>query len=78
MSGFVLEKPQLVDWFKRAGETGMGYVVVTAHLRDGRAIPQVVINNGWVTQVRGYVDVPFAEAEIASFEATHDKWDWSA
>lgn len=78
MGGFVLTDDRLVDWFRHTAETGMGYVVVTVHLKDGRSIPQVVVNSGWVTQVRGYASVPFAESEIASFEVTHDKWDWSA
>jgi hypothetical protein len=57
-------------------ETGMGYQVVSLILKDGRKFDQVVIDSGYVTRVRGYDEVPFAESDIAEIKITHDKWDW--
>ena len=57
-------------------ETGMGYQVASALLTDGRKFDQVVIDSGYITQVRGYQEIPFAESEIAKIKITHDKWNW--
>jgi hypothetical protein len=58
-------------------ETGMEYRVVTIQLNDGRKFPQSVVDSNYVTKVRGYPEVPFAEDEISSITVTHDKWDWA-
>ncbi|HEY3149094.1 MAG TPA: hypothetical protein VGJ75_22210 [Dongiaceae bacterium] len=57
-------------------ETGMGYVVVSVELRDGRTFDQVVIDSGIASRVRGLPDVPFAEDDIVGITANHRKWDW--
>ena len=57
-------------------ETGMGYQVVSVTLNDERRFEQVVIDSGFITRVRGYRDIPFAESEIREIKVTHDKWDW--
>ena len=46
-------------------ETGMGYQVATVILRDGRHFEQVLIVDGFITQVQGRDEIPFDEAEIA-------------
>ena len=56
----------------------MGYWVATVKLRDGTSYPQVVIDSGCVTRVRGFDSVPFDPADIVDIEVTHDKWDWNA
>lgn len=58
-------------------ETGMGYHIVTVILKDGRRYDQVVINSGYVTRVRNFSAIPFAEDEIAEIAVTHDKWDFN-
>jgi hypothetical protein len=73
---FALTNPDLINWLKAQPETGMGYWIVSAHLRDGRTIPHVVLDGGEVTKVRGYAKAPFVEADINHFELTHAKWDW--
>jgi hypothetical protein len=57
-------------------ETGMGYQVVSVILNDGRKFDQVVVDSGYLTRVRGYKEIPFAESEIAEIKVTHDKWNW--
>jgi hypothetical protein len=54
----------------------MGYWVVSAHLRDGRVIPRVLVDGGYVAQVYGCASIPFTEDQVDHFEVTHDKWDW--
>jgi hypothetical protein len=53
----------------------MGYWVVTAVLKDGRRYDQVIVNGGYLTQVKDHKDIPFTEPDIDHFIVTHDKWD---
>ena len=55
----------------------MGHYVATVRLRDGSSYPQVVIQGGFVTRVRGFDAIPFDPADIVDIEITHDKWDWN-
>ena len=55
-------------------ETGMGYYVVTLKLKDGRMIPQVVIDSGYVTRVKNMVIIDFTADDIIGIEVTHDTW----
>ncbi len=73
---FKLTEKRFADYFRYQPETGMGYWIVTAHLRDGREFPQVVVNGGVVTRVRHHKEIPFSEEDVDHFEVTHDKWDW--
>jgi hypothetical protein len=59
------------------GETGMGYVVVSVALTDGRRYSQVLIDSGFLSRVRGLPNVPFAESDIAEIKQTDAKWDWN-
>ncbi len=46
-------------------ETGMGYIVASMTLRDGRRFDQVLLTDtGRVDRVRGLPDIPFIEDEI--------------
>jgi hypothetical protein len=66
-----------VERIRNLGETGMGYVVASVTLKDGRVFPQVAIDTGCVTMVQGLPDIPFSEDDIAEIKATHEKWDFS-
>ena len=63
-----------VDYLISQAETGMGYWIVSVRLNDGRSFDRVVINNGLVTQVFGFAEVPFDPHEIVEMRVTHDKW----
>lgn len=71
---FRLVSKQFADYFRQQPETGMGYWVVDAYLKDGKVFRQVVVNSGYVTKARGYEEIPFTEADVERFEVTHDKW----
>lgn len=58
-------------------ETGMGYQIVTVTLRNGDRYNQVVVNSGYITRVRNFSEIPFAESDIADITVTHDKWDFN-
>jgi hypothetical protein len=58
-------------------ETGMGYCVANAILKDGREFKQVLIDSGHVTAVKGHKEVPFKEADVDHFVVTHEKWDFT-
>lgn len=54
-------------------ETGMGYTIFTAILRDGRRFERVVIDSGSIVGVDGARSVPFEESELVELVVTHDK-----
>lgn len=59
-------------FFQSHAETGMGYVIVSALLKDGRRFDRVCVVGGYVTTVDGSSSIPFAEADIAELVVTHD------
>ena len=73
-----LTRPDLVEAYRNAPETGMGYCVVSVVLRDGTRHDQVVINSGYIAQMRGQIALSFTEEEIDHFVVTHDKWNFRA
>jgi len=60
-------------FFRAHPETGMGYVVTTVVLKDGRRFERVCVIGGSVTSVDGRADIPFNESEIREFIVTHDE-----
>jgi hypothetical protein len=74
---FLFSDNKWVERLRQFPETGMGYWVVSISLKDGRSFNQVVVDSGYLTQVRGLPDVPFTEADISEIKVTHDKWDWT-
>lgn len=65
-----------VDNLKSAGETGIGYQVVSVELQDGRKFDQVVASEGCVIEVRGFKEIPFAPDEVASVNVNHKRWNF--
>ena len=72
---FRLTERRFVRYFKDQPETGMGYWIATAHLKDGRIFKQVLVESGDVTKVRGSPGVPFDEADVDRFVVSHHKWN---
>jgi len=54
----------------------MGYVVVSVTLKDGRRYPQVLIDSGHLSRVRGLPHIPVVEDDIAEINQTDAKWNW--
>lgn len=65
-----------LDHLKRAGETGIGYQVVSVELRDGRSFDQVVTSEGCIIEVRGFKEIPFSPEEVASVNVNHKRWNF--
>lgn len=65
------------DIYQELPETGMGYVIASIILKDGRRFDQVVIDSGYITRIRGYKSIDFTEEDIQEIIATHDKWKYS-
>ena len=65
-----------VDHLKRAGETGIGYQVVSVELRDGRTFDQVVASEGCVIEVRGFNEIPFKPEDVTSVSVNHKRWNF--
>lgn len=63
-------------FFRDQPETGMGYVVVSVFLSDGRRFDQAVVSDGFLTRIRGLDVIPFCEEAIDHFVVTHAKWKW--
>ena len=65
-----------VDRLKQAKETGIGYQVVSVELNDGRFFEQVVVSEGFIIEVRGYREIPFASDDVASVSVNHKSWNF--
>ncbi len=76
MKKFIPLSTKWVSYLVSLPETGMGYQVISVFINDGRQFDQVVVDSGYITRVRGYKDIPFAESDIAEIRITHDKWNW--
>jgi hypothetical protein len=57
----------------RHGETGMGYVVVSVVLKDGRRFDRVCVAWDTIAAIAGLTDVPFSDDDIADLIVTHDR-----
>jgi hypothetical protein len=57
-------------------ETGMGYHIVSVVLNDGITIKQVLVNEGYITRVKGFTNIPFKLDDIKEIHVTHEKWDF--
>jgi hypothetical protein len=64
------------DQLREAEETGIGYQVVSAKLRDGRFFEQVAVSDGYIVEVHGYRSIPFEPEEIASLTVSDKPWNF--
>jgi hypothetical protein len=60
------------DYLMKQPESGMGYQIVTATLRDGRKFEVAVTGSHIMRGVRGYADIPFDPDDIADIEVVPD------
>ena len=65
------------DIYRELPETGMGYVIASIILIDGRRFDQVVLDSGYITHIRGCDSLDFSAEDIKEIIPTHDKWDFS-
>lgn len=66
-------------WHKQLdsmGETGMGYIIVSVILKNGKRYDQVIIDSGFLTRIKGMKGIPFTEEDISQIIATNDAWDF--
>ncbi len=61
---------------KQAKETGIGYLVISVELKDGRVFDQVATSEGYVIEVKGYKEIPFAPEDLVSVAVTHKSWNF--
>jgi hypothetical protein len=76
MKRLVPIRSEILDQLKRTKETGIGYLVVSVELKDGRCFEQVAISEGCIIEVRGFKEVPFSTQDIASARVTHKGWNF--
>ncbi len=68
------ELPQKwIDYLRKQPESGMGYQIATATLRDGRKFEVAVTDSHIVGAVRGYSDIPFDPEEVAGIDVIPDR-----
>ena len=67
---------QWIEKIVNQPETGMGYHVVSVVLNDGITIKQVLVNEGYITRVKGFTGIPFKLDDIREIHVTHEKWDF--
>lgn len=77
MKTLVITKQWIIDFLDQAPETGMGYLICTIVLSDGKEFERtVIVQNGdtyTITDVDGYDEIPFSEVGITKIIPTHDK-----
>jgi hypothetical protein len=64
------------EFFRNQPETGMGYWTGNVTLVDGRRLDDVIFDSGYITKIRGRVDIPFEADEIETIQITGKRWDW--
>jgi hypothetical protein len=67
---------QCLAHLKQAGETGVGYQIVSVALKDGKCFDQVVVSEGCIIEVRGYDEIPFGVDDIMSVCVNHKRWNF--
>jgi hypothetical protein len=67
---------KFVDHLKQAKETGIGYLVISVELKDGRTFDQVATSEGCVIEVKGHREIPFASEDLVSVKITHNRWNF--
>ena len=53
-----------------------GYQFVSVTLKDGRYFDPAVASEGYIIEVKGYMDVPFSADDVESVEVTHKHWNF--
>jgi hypothetical protein len=64
------------EHLKKSEETGIGYHAISVKLKDGRVFDQVIASEGFIIEVRGYSQIPFAADEVESISISHTKWNF--
>jgi len=54
----------------------MGFWTGNVTLVDGRTFDDVIIDSGYITKIRGRVDIPFLPDEVEKIQITGKQWDW--
>ncbi len=75
---FRLTERRFVDYFNDQPETGMGYSIATAFLKDGRIFVAGDRRRRFrdLSSPRTYGRTVPAESDVDHFVVTHDKWKW--
>ena len=71
--------PIPIESAKRLNEeeqAGPGYHFVSVSLKDSRNFEPAVASEGFIIQVKGYRDVPFAAEELESVAVTAKRWNF--
>jgi hypothetical protein len=65
-----------LEHLKKDGLADFGYQFVSVKLKDGRVFPQAVESEGHIIQVKGFREVPFADADIESVAGDGEPWNF--
>jgi hypothetical protein len=60
------------DYLLKQPESGMGYQIVTAALRDGQKFEVAVSDSHVIGAVRGFTDIPFDPKDVTSIDVVPD------
>lgn len=53
-----------------------GYQFVSVALKDGRRFDPAVASEGYIVEVKGHMDVPFAAEDVKSVAVTRKHWNF--
>jgi hypothetical protein len=68
--------PESLIRLKKDDLKDFGYQFVSVKLKDGRVFAQAVASEGCLIQVKGFREIPFVEADIASVDAGGGPWNF--
>ena len=68
--------PESLRHLKKDDLKDFGYQFVSVRLKDGRVFAQAIASEGCLIQVKGFREIPFVEADIASVDADAEPWNF--
>ena len=71
----LLPPDKWAEFLRNQPETGMGFWTGNVTLVDGRTFDDVIIDSGYITKIRGRLDLIEAD-EVERIQITGNQWDW--
>ena|SRR5215469_16150340 len=68
--------PESAEQLRKDKKREWGYQFVSVTLKDGRRFEPAVASEGHVIEVKGHLEIPFAEEEIQSVAVTGKHWNF--
>jgi hypothetical protein len=68
--------PESAELLCKEKKREWGYQFVSVTLKDGRRFEPAVASEGYIIEVKGYTDIPFAPEDVDSVALTPKHWNF--